>query len=262
MLNRTALVFVSLAAILGFALGGSVVWNLQFGYTAIQTIDTTQQHHSANAKAVQEWEKPEDALARYTWWLTAFTGVLAIATIGLGAATIWLCLAGERQFKLARDEFRSTHRPKIRVKHSYLVSDIWQDEPIIVNITFVNPGTAEAIPAEIGLRYFVVRKDRALPIEPSIPGIGAGVGQKLVVGKNWTIENVNANKTLTPQENADIQQGRSSLYAVGYVSYLDAAGQMRITGFCRVLTFPPDQVAFRINSRFRRFRDPDYEYDD
>jgi hypothetical protein len=67
MLNRTALVFVSLAAILGFALGGSVVWNLQFGYTAIQTIDTTQQHHSANAKAVQEWEKPEDALARYTW---------------------------------------------------------------------------------------------------------------------------------------------------------------------------------------------------
>jgi hypothetical protein len=156
MLNRTALVFVSLAAILGFALGGSVVWNLQFGYTAIQTIDTTQQHHSANAKAVQEWEKPEDALARYTWWLTAFTGVLAIATIGLGAATIWLCLAGERQFKLARDEFRSTHRPKIRVKHFYLVSDIWQDEPIIVNITFVNHGTAEAIPAEIGLRYFVV----------------------------------------------------------------------------------------------------------
>ena len=168
----------------------------------------------------------------------------------------------QQQIELARDEFNSSHRPKIRIKHIWLKNDIWQGEPIIVNLTCVNNGTTEAILSEIGIKYFVVKNDRALPIEPHIPAISKLAGRRLPCGRNWETKDINANKILTPDENADIQQGRSKLYCVGFVSYLDASVRMRITGFCRVLTFPEDALAHVGNCRFRVFDDPDYEYED
>jgi hypothetical protein len=203
----------------------------------------------------------EESIAEYTWWLAVLTGLLAIATIGMGGATIGLYVSGDRQLKLARDEFNSTHRPKIRIKHLFITNDIWQGEPIIVNLWCINTGTGDAILNEIGIRYHVVRNDRALPIEPRILGRPLG-GIQLQTGLNFEIPNINIGRILTAEENADIQQGRSRLYCVGYVSYLDAAGRMRITGFCRVLNFPPNTTARIDNTRFRRFRDPDYEYED
>src|ERR1700738_4828548 len=83
-----------------------------------------------------------DPVALFTFWVAIFTAFLAISTVGLWSATI-------KSIRLATDEFRATHRPKIRVKHFFLVSDIWQGEPILVNITLVNNGTAEAIPRQI-----------------------------------------------------------------------------------------------------------------
>jgi hypothetical protein len=44
----------------------------------------------------------DDALAEYTLWLMIFTGVLAIATVGLGAATVGLYLTGEKQVDITR----------------------------------------------------------------------------------------------------------------------------------------------------------------
>src|SRR5579862_3043999 len=47
-------------------------------------------------------ETTDDALAEYTLWLMIFTGVLAIATVGLGAATVGLYLTGEKQVEITR----------------------------------------------------------------------------------------------------------------------------------------------------------------
>jgi hypothetical protein len=47
-------------------------------------------------------QKSDEALTEYTLWLMAFTGVLAVATIGLGAATVGLYLTGEKQVDLTR----------------------------------------------------------------------------------------------------------------------------------------------------------------
>jgi hypothetical protein len=52
-------------------------------------------------------EQTDEAIALYTKLLAIFTGVLAFATVGLGIATLGLYLAGERQLRLARDEFIS-----------------------------------------------------------------------------------------------------------------------------------------------------------
>jgi hypothetical protein len=196
-----------------------------------------------------------DPVALFTAWVAGFTAILGLSTIGLWCAT-------NNALRLATEEFRATHRPQIRIKHFFLANDIWGGEPIVVNITLVNNGTAEAIPRQIGLKYFVVSKDRQLPIEPSITPIRHGTGERMPIGKNMDIPNVDIGRMLTDQENADIQQGRSRLFAVGYVSYEDIAGETRITGFCRVLTFPQDAIAHVGNCRFRRFCDPDYEYED
>jgi hypothetical protein len=60
-----------------------------------------QKEESAYQSSFEKRENPDEALARYTFWLVLFTGVLAIATIGLGIATYGLYRAGERQIKIA-----------------------------------------------------------------------------------------------------------------------------------------------------------------
>jgi hypothetical protein len=240
-----------------------ILWSsLQSTRPSIQNYSETAENRSTSSHSIEEREKPEEALARYTWWLTAFTCVLAFATIGLGAATLWLCLASERQFRLARDEFVASHRPKIRIKHVVLARDIWHEEPIVVNLTCVNTGTADALLGQLGIRYEIVRTDRNLPMDPGIPAIFNYGGGRLACGRNWTVDNIDTGRVLTPEENADIQQRRADLHCIGYVSYLDASDRMRITGFCRVLVFPEDALADVQQCRWRVFPDPDYEYED
>jgi hypothetical protein len=161
-----------------------------------------------------------------------------------------------------RDEFNATHRPKIRIKHVVLKKDIWQGEPIVIDVTCVNNGTANATLLQIGIDYFVVREERPLPIRTAINAV-RNYGARLEVGRNCLITDIDINRILSAEENADIQQNRARLYCVGYISYLDGGQRMRITGFCRVLTLPKIEVARTVeNCRFRRFRDPDYEYED
>jgi hypothetical protein len=94
-----------------------------------------------------------------------FTVVLAISTIGLWIATVGLYIGGNQQFKLARDEFISTHRPQIRIKHVWMIGgDVSRDEPITVRIVCVNHGTTDAIITDFGVQYRVVGEGRSLPL--------------------------------------------------------------------------------------------------
>jgi hypothetical protein len=77
----------------------------------------------ADARATGEKEDTERALAEYTYWLMLFTGALAIATIGLGAATIGLYRTGETQLVITHKaanaaELSAEHIP--RVERAYL----------------------------------------------------------------------------------------------------------------------------------------------
>jgi hypothetical protein len=75
---RMWIIWVVFAALMGFAVGGSVVWAIQ---------DKQRVTHQQTADQSSKKEETDEALAFYTLWLTAFTGVLAIATVGLGIAT-------------------------------------------------------------------------------------------------------------------------------------------------------------------------------
>jgi hypothetical protein len=216
------------------------------------------------ASSIGSWaESNHDAIeALSAVGVLALTAVLAFSTMFLWMATNAQGNLTQQSIDLARDEFRSTHRPKIRVKHFVLNSDIWHDEPLNVNMTCVNTGPTDAFLGDIGLTYFVVRKRQLIPIEPDIPTVLRGNGVRPVSGKNLVIPDIRGGTVLTEAQNVGIQDGSHLLYCVGYVSYFDAAMCTRITGFCRVLSCPKGILAHKDNCRFRVYEDRDYEYQD
>jgi hypothetical protein len=91
------------AAIMGFALGGSVFWGLYGPNTTIEQADAAYEQNTAQHEAKSKKEETDEAIARYTLWLMVFTGILAVATVGLGVATVGLYLTGEQQIRLIQE---------------------------------------------------------------------------------------------------------------------------------------------------------------
>src|SRR5262249_25348695 len=134
----------------------------------------TIQQHSATTE-----ENENAKLTLYTYWLTFFTAVLALATIGLGGATIGLYFAGERQLKLAketsdrqaaqiqsqiglaREDFLSTHRPKLRFKHVWLLSEFKEGVPTVGQVTCINSGPSDAVIVEYGMKFFIIERGKS-----------------------------------------------------------------------------------------------------
>jgi len=86
-MRKTAL-WISLALFVGAAVGAC-------GLYAYLT-------HVQHLAIPHTKETTDGALAEYTLWLTIFTGALAFATVGLGAATLGLYLTGEKQVEITR----------------------------------------------------------------------------------------------------------------------------------------------------------------
>jgi hypothetical protein len=61
----------------------------------------TKQEQATNSNLTKE--TAEEAIARYNKYLAIFTGILAVAIVGLGLATIGLYLAGEKQIAVAKE---------------------------------------------------------------------------------------------------------------------------------------------------------------
>jgi hypothetical protein len=212
--------------VLGFALGGTYIW----------------------------------ALPRNSLWIPnnptdLFTLVLAVSTIGLWFST-------HKGIRLGRDQFNATHRPQIRLKHIWLNDFILPNEPIVVNLYLANNGSGEAILHQIGVRFDVVPIRVPLPVNPHIDAIVAGNGDRMHSGRNYAIEGVDIGRVISVAEFDALNDNHSDLYCIGYVSYHDAAGRMRITGFCRRLAFPRYAMIGPENSRFLPVNDPDYDYAD
>jgi len=171
--------------------------------------------------------------------------------------------ASSDQAQFAREEFLYTQRPKMRLKHFWLSNDnIWNEKPIIVSFWCVNTGTSNATGQQIGLRHFVVDKNERLPIDPDIPTLVQIGGIPLTPGLNWQFPNIDTKTILTRGQADDIWRGKCDLYFIGYISYFDGAGRMRITGFCRKLKVPEKDWGDIRKCRFQVEKDPDYEYED
>jgi hypothetical protein len=86
---------------MGFMLGASFFFGM-CGRNVTEGTPTAQHEQQApNEAAKSKKDETDEAIAFYTLWLMAFTGILAFATIGLGGATVLLYATGEKQFKFS-----------------------------------------------------------------------------------------------------------------------------------------------------------------
>jgi hypothetical protein len=205
----------------------------------------------------------------YTDPVALFTFVLAISTIGLWIVTWW---SGARQSRetrnliaIARDEFTSSHPPRIVIRRVSL-----DQGDIVVGAPISRPWKVQYIVANVGRGNAEILEGNATVkrIEPPLPAIppfddagdisgpirlGAGQSGPLTVELDAQGPIVQAVRS---GELANVAQGdiAGDIHFFGYMQYRDNIGIVRRTAFCR-----------RYDIRTRRFSvvgDPDYEYDD
>lgn len=130
------------AALMGFALGGSVFWGFYGPNATIQHLTQTAEHHSAESEPKSKKEETDEALAYYTLWLMIFTGILAFATVGLGAATVGLYLTGEKQIRhnaeAAAAQSRDMEKSLIAANRPWIKVEIAVGGPIFYNVNGAN----------------------------------------------------------------------------------------------------------------------------
>lgn len=167
---------------------------------------------------------------------------------------------------LALDTSISTHRPQIRAKHVFLMSDIWEGERIKIELAIVNTGINTARIIECNVATLVLPVDRELP---QIPPFGAGAYVPshpfLPGGKTYVLPNRWETKVLTDEENGQLRSGNAKLYCFGYVDYSDLSGKvLRKTAFARVLRLPRSPGSYQDIGRFVKLEpeNTDYEYSD
>lgn len=249
---------------LGFFVA-SIFWIAVVGWQASYTPTEKQKdecYETAKRKGYKAdeckgfWEKvTSDPIA-------LFNLILAFSTVGLWGATISLYLAGDRQLRLARDEFDAVHRPKIRIKHLWLTTDVWEGEGVEATVVFVNTGMTPAILLELNFGTCLLRSGRLLPADPNWikEQTATLIGQRpLEAGMTVELNGLNDGRILKDLDNVAIREGQSKLYFAGAIEYKDRRGAIRKTAFCRVLSFDTDGGQ---RGRFLRFADRDYEYED
>jgi hypothetical protein len=178
--------------------------------------------------------------SRFIWDNTTHDHILAFGTvlIAVFTFTLWrstkrLWEANERQLKLAREEFMSTHRPKLIVRQ-FQVDPVCKDQPITVRYAIVNIGNTDAIlkliACEIGLwnvDHFELPGIDTLQKEvaQNHPPIKGGQRVQIDTLSKFTVTEIQLNSILA---------GDFIISILGEITYADALGTRHRTGFRRV----------------------------
>jgi hypothetical protein len=206
--------------------------------------------------------------------------VTALSTLAIALFTIILAVASGLQYlvlsksiALARNEFISTHRPRIRLKHVWLEDEReWRlERPLEVNLDFVNIGGTIAHITWINYDTVLLRSALRLPQRPPYDETPFGPHMRisrfrtpidLRSGITFT-RTVSDGRTFTQAEIRDVLWGDQTLYLIGTIEYWDdPVLGLRQTGFCRRLSYnryPADPDDW---GRFDVVEDPDYEFED
>lgn len=213
------------------------------------------------------------------YWPSFFGLHLKITDSLLALFTFFLvgvgCIQGgliRRQIKLARDEFLSSHRPKIRIKHVFLETEVWNTGLLKVEIHFVNSGNTNAILKSFRFDVLVTEDDGRLPRQAKKMAQNTiGIKGELPPGVNWkTPIPLDRSFTLKERFDQDIIMARNKkLFFVGAIVYAGVAAekikeQEHTTAFCRELCFNDPNKPTLEGTRFVPLEKPDsdYEYED
>ena len=207
--------------------------------------------------------RDKEITALSTLAIALFTIILAVAS-GLQYCAIMASIRESRRIAavqarftkksldLAREEFISTHRPKIIVYGVDFGGSPNEDEkPIPVTFRYVNSGVSTAYVTEIGSRVIHLVNKPNLPndVQFRLAQIPFPIEVKSGMhGFGITIDK------MTPWSPRALNAlvGKESVVCVGYLVYEDDNGTKRQTGFCR--EYDP------ASKRWKPVKDDDYEY--
>jgi hypothetical protein len=251
------------AAIMGFALGGSVAWGIMY----VPPQHASNNHQSEDAPTHQEhkdgfWEKAaDDPVAYFTLWLVAFTGVLAISTIGLWIVT-WRAsasqardmkasiAAAEKSGEIARDAMIAGERAFVFTTGTMPFWELdaatklyhWRFRP-----NWTNSGDTPT--KKMTMHTECMLRDSVLPLgfEFDYPTTETGTA---LIPPNTSAGGGLAPRypapAITPQDILDVQAGKKFLYFMGWAKYFDVFPDtpQHITRFCWQLLPLGDPFAY------------------
>jgi hypothetical protein len=155
-----------------------------------------------------------------------FTVILAIFTGRLWFSTEKLWGVTNDSVQLARDEFISSHRPRMRLKHMWLTHDTnWRvGGPLEVNLDIVNIGNTEGIVTCINYDSIVLPIGQSLPQRPSYDEMPFGPDMRITrfqtntrLRSGITLAREVCNSILNHQEVMNILHGQRRLCMIGTI---------------------------------------------
>jgi hypothetical protein len=246
---------------------GIALWESSHSPNSPQQLSDHKATSEPSNKADEE--KPEAAIARYTYWLTWVTFILAVATIGLGGI-------GMFQINLARAEFISTHRPRLRIRNvvvrepqdaygkkwpRFHPGQIVRGQFFIAN---VGSGRADILEGHCSVYWTNDGLPMARPYEGKRDNL-AVVSNTLLSGESTHV--LFQSETLVGQEGPTFGMRTilgHNLYVMGWVTYADGNGNVRRTAFCREYfkNKGPNGEIVGTGGRFFPVDNPDYEHEE
>ena len=190
--------------------------------------------------------KVREALHSIEGILTALgTIAIAIFTWTLWRSTHRLWEANLDQINLAREEFVSTHRPKLRVRQFALERPV-AGSPLLVRFAIINIGETTAhwrnTAAEVALwngRFWEAPGISQVAQPSNNPPVRSGERIQATIHSRFDV---------TAEQISAIENGSLTVCAVGEFAYADDLGTTRRTGFRRNYDVRTDVFAATANS--------------
>jgi hypothetical protein len=197
-------------------------------------------------------------VAYFTYILASKTAGLFVETAGLRAAaeqqkadllrsieatekaaeaTVLSAKAGEEAAALAREEFNSTHRAKIIVRHAHMAGEVTLGEKLICTMWCINIGDTIAYNVRpLGKIFYYTPGKLPLLIVEGEPyeTFPAGDFSKEIEPSRFVAAWFESEPILDQNAIQAISNGTLKVYFMGKVFYNNALGVIRVTGFCRV----------------------------
>lgn len=238
---------------------------------------------SPEAKSAADYDREEKAakrktdedLAKFTGQLAAYTSELATYTkilVGVGCIQILVFIAQlvafisqarqlKRSVDLARDEFNSTHCPRLIIRRINIWQDRASNSQLVINYEIANIGGTRAKIIEISTMLWL--PDTSNPLPPIPPYAGGDKSSEIIVesgapyrGQHYVVLAQEIEKydrrSAFGEEVTREHLAPSETYFFGYVVYLDQLNRRFETAFLRLYDYR--------TKRFSPVNDPDYEY--
>jgi hypothetical protein len=112
-LQNAGVIAIAVLFVVGFCAG---VWHASnTPHAPINQSTAAQKNHPADAQTIEErHQATEETIAYYNKWLMFFTAILAVATVGLGFATVGLYRVNQSQFRHAVIETQRARVNRLR----------------------------------------------------------------------------------------------------------------------------------------------------